>query len=183
MTETAYMEFYDYREQAAMQSGTDSQILGQTGSVLNNGLMGKNNAASESRIIAVQFQPSSLQFQASAQAMSCFRGDISKPADEGKERRENAEPASPGNLTMSVSLIFDRTIYEDSDVTPQVEGFLAAVRSPFTRQVSFNWGELYYKGRITGIQVSYEMFTGSGVPMRAKMDITMALSDTSAQIG
>ncbi len=180
-TETAYMEFYDYRDQVAMQAATDAGILGQAALLLQNGAAGSKSRPSETKIIPVQFRPSSLRFQSSSGEKESSRGDISKPEGTRKRKPENAAPAAPERMTMSMSLIFDRTACQDSDVMPQVEGFLAAVRNPFTRQVSFNWGALYYKGRVTEIQVDYEMFGQDGSPVRARMDLTMALSDTSAR--
>lgn len=179
ITETAYMEFIDYREQAEMAPGQGGSVAGRASDALKQGLTGSRQQQTETKVIAVQFQPSSLQFQAGAVRPARSRGDISKPEGGKQEKRENAEAAEPDNMTMSFNLIFDRSIYEDCDVAPEVEGLLAAVRNPFTRQASFNWGEMYYKGRVTGIQVSYEMFSKDGVPVRAKVSLTMKLEDTS----
>lgn len=180
-TETAYMEFYDYRDQVAMQAGTNTGFSGQAALVLQNGVAGSKSRALETKIIPVQFQPSSLRFQSSSGAKEGSRGDISKPEDTRRRKPENAEPASPERLSMSVSLLFDDTLYEKENVMPRVEGMLAAVRNPFTRQVSFHWGELYYRGRVTEIQAEYEMFGRDGSPVRARVDLTIALSDTSAR--
>ncbi len=180
-TETAYMEFYDYRDQVAMQAGANTGFSGQTALVLQNGVDGSKSRTLETKIIPVQFQPSSLRFQSSSRTKEGSRGDISKPEDTRRRKPENAEPAAPERLTMSLSLIFDHTLHEEGNVMTRVEGLLAAVRSPFTRQVSFNWGELYYKGRVTEIEAEYEMFGQDGSPVRARVDLTIAMSDTSVR--
>lgn len=39
-------------------------------------------------------------------------------------------------------------------------------------KATFSWGSLSFTGVITGVQQSYTMFTGEGMPLRAKLDVT-----------
>ena len=59
----------------------------------------------------------------------------------------NAEKAQK-KLSVSMKLVFDRSIYIDSSVQPEIESFLSMIKNPYIRQVTFCWGKMYYKGII-----------------------------------
>ena len=43
-------------------------------------------------------------------------------------------------------------------------------------KVRFVWGSLHFKGVVKDLKTSYTMFTESGMPVRAKMDLTIKMS-------
>ena len=61
----------------------------------------------------------------------------------------------------------------DPDVQKYVEGFVAAMSSRKTREVAFQWGELYYFGRLNQISAQYVMFNTLGQPVRAYVDLSI----------
>lgn len=168
--ETAYIEVYDCRN-------FDTAPL--SGAAAKNALAGKKSGQASEDVtrIKVQFNPSSLQFTS---------GDAASKAEAGKEkadisRNENGEtrtaPAeNTSNLVrVKMKLIFDRTIYVDSSVQPEVERFIALVKSPYVRQVAFYWGMMCYKGVVKGVDAEYVLFNEEGIPMRATIDFSLEI--------
>lgn len=166
--ETAYIEVYDCR---------NFDMAPLTGAATKSALTGKKSgqAKKETTTIKVQFNPSSLQFTS---------GDSASKAEAGKEkadisRNENGEtrtvPAENTNnlVRVKMKLIFDRTIYMDSSVQPEVERFIALVKSPYVRQVAFYWGKMCYKGVVKGVDAAYVLFNEEGTPMRATIDFSI----------
>lgn len=62
-------------------------------------------------------------------------------------------------------------------VQGQVEGFIAALRSPYTRNVTFRWGKLEYSGVLNYLNTEYTMFSTQGRPVRAVVDIGIKCVD------
>lgn len=58
-----------------------------------------------------------------------------------------------------------------------VEGFIGAMRNKYTRQVCFEWGDLYYEGELKSINATYTMFDSVGRPVRAKVNMAIYLED------
>ncbi len=50
----------------------------------------------------------------------------------------------------------------------QIEGSLHR-----PRQITFSWGAIQFKGVLTEVKESYTMFLSNGMPVRAKLDITL----------
>ena len=72
---------------------------------------------------------------------------------------------------------------EGLGVQPAVEGFVGAMRNKYTRQVCFEWGDLYYEGELKSINATYTMFDSVGKPVRAKVDMSLYLLDDKVKGG
>ena len=77
------------------------------------------------------------------------------------------------SISVSFQLVFDRTIYEDSDVQPDVERLLALIKDPFVRKAAFWWGEMSYTGVIKNVDAEYVLFNALGIPARALVSLTL----------
>lgn len=64
-----------------------------------------------------------------------------------------------------------------NSVQGQVEGFIAALRNPYTRNVTFRWGKLEYSGVLNYLNTEYTMFSTQGRPVRAVVDIGIKCID------
>jgi hypothetical protein len=54
-----------------------------------------------------------------------------------------------------------------------VEGFIAALRNPYTRVIKFQWGKFVFEGILNNISAEYTMFSNSGRPVRAKLRVKL----------
>ncbi|NLV86832.1 MAG: hypothetical protein GX025_06405 [Clostridiales bacterium] len=54
-------------------------------------------------------------------------------------------------------------------VQDEVEGLVAALRNPYTRNVSFRWAEFAFTGQLINVSAKYTMFSASGRPVRAQV--------------
>lgn len=62
-------------------------------------------------------------------------------------------------------------------VQQEVEGLIAALRSPYTRCITFNWGDMSYTGVLNRVSAQYTMFNSSGVPVRAVVQLSLVCAD------
>lgn len=162
--ETAYIEVYDCRQ-------FDTAPL--SGAVTRSVLAGGQSTQAPGGVttMKVQFNPSSLRFTSGETDSGKEKADVSRE-ENGRTRTAPAE--NIGELVrVGVKLVFDRTIYEDSSVQPEVERFLAIVRNPYVRQVAFYWGTMCYRGVVKSVNAEYVLFNRNGVPMRATVDFNI----------
>lgn len=166
--------------------------LNETGSMMSSAqnLKAVDTAMGNTKIYRLQFNPSEFQVYASALP-------VNKIDATGKANALDAMQ-SPG-LTFSTSFWFDtETTLEcfpcdqagsttDSvkaitsfakdlkngppTVRPTVEAFLAALRNPFTRMLSFRWCDFFFTGELLSIGSTYTMFSSSGAPVRAQVEM------------
>lgn len=116
--------------------------------------------------------------------------------------------AAPVNINLSVKLLFDRMDASESflsaktniavselaksavstalkkankklTVQQEVEGLVAALRSPYTRKISFCWGDLCYTGVLNRVASQYTMFNTAGEPVRAYVQLSLICADES----
>lgn len=162
--ETAYIEVYDCRE-------TDNAPLSQTTTkrVLSGGK--KAPAKGSVTTLRIQFNPSSLRFTSGEANAGREKADIAH-RENGQTRTALAENTSVV-VRVSVKLVFDRTVYADCSVQPEVERFIAIVRNPYVRQVAFHWGTMCYRGVVKDMNAEYVLFDQEGTPMRATVDFTI----------
>ncbi len=66
-------------------------------------------------------------------------------------------------------------------VQQKVEGFIAALRSKYTRWVTFSWGSMYYTGMVNELVTKYTMFDHHGAPVRAEVQMQIVLIDQGAE--
>lgn len=62
-------------------------------------------------------------------------------------------------------------------VQQEVEGLIAALRSPYTRCITFNWGDMSYTGVLNRVSAQYTMFNSSGIPVRAVVQLSLVCAD------
>jgi hypothetical protein len=77
---------------------------------------------------------------------------------------KNIAPTSVSGLTNAV-----KTFMKEESVQQEVEGFIAALRNPYTQNISFYWSYFSFSGILTSISAQYVMFSTSGLPVRAKV--------------
>lgn len=62
-------------------------------------------------------------------------------------------------------------------VQEEVEGLIAALRSTYTRCITFNWGDMSYQGILNRVASQYTMFDSSGEPVRAVVQLSLICAD------
>lgn len=149
----------------------------------------------------VQYNPSSLHFQANAQAMPFKYLQNNVDASVPTQLKRSA------SIVMSVELVFDdtdrkdafmadkfsvspsdvvndisaarRTLHSDYSVLPQTNAVIAAMLKFNTRKVRFEWNDMVFAGLLTEAQARYIMFSVSGHPIRSQviLNITQTIED------
>ena len=64
-------------------------------------------------------------------------------------------------------------------VQQEVEGLIAALRSPYTRCITFSWSDMSYTGILNRVSAQYTMFNSSGIPVRAVVQLSLICADES----
>lgn len=64
-------------------------------------------------------------------------------------------------------------------VRNQVEGFIGALRNSKTRKATFHWGKMHYSGEMNYVNAEYTMFSTDGNPLRAVVNMTLLLTDST----
>ena len=156
--------------------------------------MSRLDGEAKTKRYKVRFNPSTLSLSAyggGRVAKTSFDGQNAKIVYEGMD----------STISLNVQLIFDAESNEDCfmneitdikgiakkgintikkkrySVQSQVEGFIAALRSPYTRRVRFVWGKFSYKGVLSNIDSEYTMFSIHGRPVRAVVNIGINCTD------
>jgi len=161
----------------------------------------------------VQFNPESISFQAIGgdgfQVMD-FSGDTADKKTGGKslsskkvdprisvtiplifDAENNADAFLQDKLIMSPTSIMKNlataaaTLFGGAEfsVQKQVEGLVAVLRNEYTREITFTWSEMSYSGLISGVDVQYTMFSPTGKPIRAKVNLSILCYDTTVKQG
>jgi hypothetical protein len=166
--ETAYLEVFNHMTVAPSAVTTSG---------ISNALSGKKLLAQkgteESCIFKVQFNPAKLLFSTGAAPKDDKRTSITKTEDGVVSQADVSNQTEV--VTVKISLVFDRTIYQKSSVQEEVDGFLAMMQNPYVRKVAFHWGDQYYMGMIENLDAEYVLFNASGVPTRANVDFSIQL--------
>ncbi len=66
-------------------------------------------------------------------------------------------------------------------VQPYVEGFISAMRNEATRMMTFHWADFSFSGFLEGISATYTMFSLSGHPVRAVVQLRMRQNQHSVE--
>ncbi len=147
----------------------------------------------------VQFNPSEL-------SISGYGGGMVQKMDYTQGGKTSFEEAN-AQISLSVKLIFDKADTQDAfmadkwnasptalaanavkaakslagksnhSVQTEVEGFVAALYSPRTREITFGWGNMSYTGILNGVSARYTMFNVQGIPIRAEVTLSMLCVD------
>ena len=163
--ENAYIEVIDNTDLSSglLQTATTQRLL--SGETL------EKNRKSGSYPIKIQFNPTTLSFFSHNSSKRKKKADISDK-EEGEVQTALSE-CPDAAISVSFKLVYDRTIYEDSRVQPDVENFIALVTNPFVRQVVFYWGKMVYRGVIKNVDAEYVLFNAAGNPTRAYVNLTI----------
>lgn len=205
--ETACIIVRDQRSKADVKTSSGGGILGATASALSAGsALASALTGPPDKTFKVQFNPSELLIDARTYAVhkSDARADKKR-----KVRRSVSDSVLKPTVELTVKLIFDQVNIYDSfmfdkfsggisaqgvknvasaiagifgkvwTVQKEVEGFIAALRNPYTRNVTFAWSTFSFTGKLKNIAAQYTMFSVSGRPVRAK--VTMRISQEMNQ--
>ncbi len=155
----------------------------------------------------VQFNPSDLQIEGyGGGRIASTAYNNAEDKDKGTSANIVMMPM-PVYVKMSVKLLFDRMDPSDAflssktnvtvssgvkaltqavtnaatktklTVQEEVEGLIAALRSPYTRCITFNWGDMSYQGVLNRVASQYTMFDSAGVPVRAVVQLSLICAD------
>ena len=152
------------------------------------------------KLFYVQFNPNEL-------SLSGYAGRPVKRMDFSKEGIAPEYTMANPRITMNVKLIFDKTDPQDAfmgdklnmsatsiatggvkavrsltgkkdnSVQTEVEGLIAALRSTYTRRITFHWGTMNYTGILNRVSAQYTMFNVLGLPIRAYVDLSLTCAD------
>ncbi len=151
----------------------------------------------QSSVLQVQYNPSSLTIQANAESI---------PFTYLQQNIDNGIPnqnARPPMVVLSVQLVFDAMNPKDAfmaekftsisiggiassaagvakameggyTVQPQTNALLAALMRPSTRIVTFRWADMAFTGQLIEVEADYTMFSVSGKPIRSTVQMNIA---------
>lgn len=171
-----------------------------TSTVMHNA--DKDISEMQGKTFRVQFNPSSLTINARGGGRSL----VSNYGAKGENQRTTIQyRALDPYITVSFSILFDAlnnadafmeerltlgattlaknvataAVGQEYTVRPQVEGFLAAIRSETHRAMIFQWGSLRYMGILNSVSGKYTMFNTAGNPIRAQVQLSMLMGGAS----
>lgn len=149
----------------------------------------------------VQFNPSELSISGYG------GGPVAKTDYSSKDGKKINYETAAVRITLNVKLIFDKVDPQDAfmsekistsvtgmaqgavrsvrtalgkkdnSVQKEVEGFIAALRSNYTRHITFHWGTMSYPGVLNRVASQYTMFNVLGQPVRAVVSLSMVCAD------
>lgn len=152
------------------------------------------------KLFYVQFNPNEL-------SLSGHGGGMTRKMDYSAEGSTITFGKADVRITLNVKLIFDKvdpqdafmgdkfnmsatsiatgtakaalsaTGKKDNSVQAEVEGFIAALRSRYTRRITFHWGTMTYTGILSRVSSQYTMFNVLGQPIRAYVNLSMVCAD------
>lgn len=183
---------------AAVSTSSIVHATGQLGADTESLVNALESKALSGKKFTVQLNPSSLQVIARGGG----RSPISNYGTVGTNQAGRIEyRALDPYINVNFTLIFDATNIADAfmeerltlgattlvknvataikgkeyTVRPQVEGFLAALRDEDHRMMIFQWGTLRYTGVLNAVSGRYTMFSTTGNPIRAEVQIGMLM--------
>ena len=129
--------------------------------------------------IDVQFNPASLKLS------------LNNTVEGGKTRPQQVRQfVGKGSTDLSFELVFDTADETTADGTPRsvrertgaIERFVVAKGNGKQKQtppkVRFQWGNLIVDGIISSLSIDFSLFAPNGVPLRAKMSVTIREQDS-----
>lgn len=148
------------------------------------------NTGYMTRNMFVQFNPESIRIDGNNEN---YIGTVA--FNDKADNKQKKEETKTGSIYFSVSLIFDAVKNEDAfikdqmalnpttvardlskigqtyEVQTQVEGFIAALQSEGCNGIAFTWGSGFYYGKLSRVDAEYTMFSPSGHPIRARVNL------------
>ncbi len=182
-------------DSSKVAASTEAALLGAaSGMSATSAALG--GSAGKVCVMQVQYNPSSLNIQANAEAIPFTY--LQKNADSNVPSQNSRPPM----VVLSVELVFDAMNPKDAfmaekfslstggavssaagiakaakggyTVQPQTDGLIAALMRPQTRVVTFRWADMAFTGQIIEAQAQYSMFSVSGRPVRSIVRLNIA---------
>jgi hypothetical protein len=166
--ETAYLEVFNH-----MTVFPSVVTTSRTSNVLNGIKQSNQKGSEESYILKVQFNPARLVFSTGTAPKDDKRTSITRTEEGVVSQADVSNQAEV--VTVKITLVFDRSIYKESGIQEEVDGFLAMIQNPYVRKVAFHWGDQYYTGIIKDLEAEYVLFNAVGVPTRANVNFSIQL--------
>ncbi len=101
--------------------------------------------------------------------------DSCDPQDAFLDDKMSLNPVNVGKGLVKAGMA--ATGNKEISIQTKVEGFIAALRNPRTRILTFNWGNICYSGVLRSVGVNYTMFNPNGEPIRATVDLSLVCAD------
>lgn len=143
------------------------------------------------KIYHVQFNPSSFSINASADVALASDATGGEPSQDAQENPEftldvvllfnevtiydcfMAERFT-GGLSVQGAKNVAAAIMKNAkgkvwSVQDEVEGLIAALRNPYTRNISFRWTDFCFTGELVSVWANYKMFSTEGRPVHAEV--------------
>ena len=163
-----------------------------------------SGSAGQDKTFFVQFNPASLQINSSN--ASSQRRDLNGTND---DQNTVSDTVAAPTVELTVALKFDKMNIYDAfmfdkftggvsvttatnlatmasgttfTVQPYVEGFISALRNPYTQSMTFQWADFSFRGRLRQLQANYTMFSVSGRPIRAEVQLRLRQELRSAEV-
>lgn len=176
------------------------------GTKANAGKKAGNAAGATKKLFYVQFNPNEV-------TLTGHGGGLASQTDFSKRGSSIGFDKADVRITMNMKLIFDKTDPQDAfmgdkfnmsatsiatgtvkavrsatgkkdnSVQAEVEGFIAALRSRYTRRITFYWGTMNYSGILNKVSAQYTMFNVLGLPIRAYVDLSLVCADEEVYPG
>jgi len=197
--ESALLEIDDLR--AAAESSGGCASMQSTASALTSGASSLAGALSAKKTFKVQFNPSELQLYASVPTLSKqnlqrskgIRQSLSNAAIKPSvdltvplifddvnifdafmwDKFNGVLRGNPTAIAKSAVSLAMKATGTKWTVQTEVEGLVAALRNPYTRNITFRWANFSFTGQLHTINAQYTMFSPSGRPVRAKVNMRL----------
>lgn len=167
--ETAYIQIIDCRKLDTKNVNPDAAKK-----ALSKNSKDKNVQTSSVINLKVQFNPSELTFSSGEAAYGNDKASVHY--DNGKEPITLSNNPST-SISVGIKLVFDKSIYKNSSVQSEVEGFFALIKNPYVRQIAFYWGTMCYVGVVKRLDAEYVMFDENGNPIRANVNMSIIVNE------
>ena len=175
-----------------------SEFISHTLSKLENSsdfAANRAGAMGTDKVFYVQFNPSSLQMYSTN-----ISEKVHNTCSDGKQQITSNDTVTAPRIELTTTLVFDKMNIYDAfmfdkmttgvsattatnlvtmatgsvfTVQPYVEGLISALRNPYTRSMTFQWADFSFTGRLSQLQATYKMFSVSGRPIRAEVQMRL----------
>lgn len=117
----------------------------------------------------VQYNPATISFSTSNSMALDLPSENDKKTKYRRKRRKPEESFS-ADSTLSFNLIFD----DCNGVRKKMDSIMSLLSSSFTQQVIFYWANMIFRGTVTNVSNTYNMFDSKGVPIRGTMNLSIS---------
>jgi hypothetical protein len=160
----AYLEIKN-QEELSWDNLSGSTVLANAKAKLSGAAQSAGaQTGSSSRVIQVQYNPTSLKFSGRTQ-----KKEDSKQVE---AQRQNI-PTIPawGVLSMAVDLVFTAASVTDTSVADRMNDLLRMMQKSKKKEIVFSWADLVVEGKVTYLSGEYQSFYPSGLPKAGKVSL------------